>query len=525
MNVKQQISDAPFTLRLLASALLVALLCAAWWALLRYPASVLGLGFLDDGETLYHGFALSQGLIPYRDDTTHHFLGYALPYALLGPWFGFTPTLVYLVTAAAIGLSSGLVFWGLRSMTGVWLALLGALVVSTGREPAEIGYFVQYQFNVFVAAIIALCLWGLQSHTRSLFRAAAFASGLFIVWDQRGALCVMLPLCANLLHRDPDVRHAHIQPHRVRESIWLLCLASIAPLVALTTLWWQSALTDWFVQTIQFPLTVRSGSHGLLERLWLGLFSQRYLFTMTPITAIFGVLGLFELRRSLNTPTRPIAWFLLLCMLPLLGMPILGGRDFDYYCLTWYPWIGILVPLSAMFLSRGFPRLAQPICFLPVIVPLLGGLLALRMKQTQFFDLRAHQEGQADVVEFLNKAMLPTDSIYIWGYRLELLVRLGRLSHFRQANRLFVHPDHPIADPAHRQQHEFAPFVAEFKEQWAASPPKFLVTYTRTGALPDSSEINSFVTTQIVARYQVVFETNGTDFTQHGTHYQVFRLR
>ena len=81
----------------------------ALYAVLRVPIWHLDLPHHDDGETLYHALAMLHGLVPYRDDLNHHFMGYVVPYVMASKVFGFGPGIIKLVALITqVGTACGL---------------------------------------------------------------------------------------------------------------------------------------------------------------------------------------------------------------------------------------------------------------------------------------------------------------------------------------------------------------------------------------------------------------------------------
>jgi hypothetical protein len=110
------------------------------YLVVRLPLLAHPLIYYDDGQSLYHTMALLRGLVPYRDHTNHHFMGYLIPYLLTAKVIGLSlhlVTVVQLLSQAATG--AGLYLCA-RRFCGPVPALVATLLVVTAREPWVLGF-------------------------------------------------------------------------------------------------------------------------------------------------------------------------------------------------------------------------------------------------------------------------------------------------------------------------------------------------------------------------------------------------
>ncbi|MBN8549697.1 MAG: hypothetical protein J0M12_10310 [Deltaproteobacteria bacterium] len=505
---------------LLFAACLLALL--VW--ILRLPTANLGLVYYDDGETLYHTLSFISGRVPYVQDSSHHFLGYVLPFVIAAKVGGFSLDLIrevgfVLQLATALG-----VFCSMRLLARFSTSLLAAAICLSVRQPWVWGFYIQYEINFLSAWILFFSLRYCLFPERWSVLAAALLAGLAFTFDQRAGFLILLPLISLYLRRGSDA-------NLLRTGIAALLSFAIPACAALAYLASLGALPDFWKQTFDFPLRYRSASAGLSEVLfgWIYIYAKLLRdASVACVTALLGFLAM-ALHRKLWCPDndgKQRAYRLMLwSAIPFAAMPLFGQRDLPYYVVTWYPLIGMFSALSPrLFLSLPPPllRFVKAAPLFAVLLPIL--LVARECVVGEFSNYPG--DGRAETVAYLRKHMQAQDTLYVWGYRLDVYADLKKLSPYPFANRIMIHPDQSImASREQRASHVYPEYEKRFLALLKENPPTYLVLFDRNALASQPSRANDAVQELLRNGYDEVHSIQGIDFLGVPTQFTVYRQR
>lgn len=493
----------------LTSRLLVILILLASYLLFKAPILHIPILFYDDGEMIYHALAISKGDIPYLDTHSHHFLGYTIPTIIFGWIFGYSTDLLRHM-GAVFQVCSGLGIFVLleRHISKGW-ALFAALLYVSAREPWVNGFPLQYELNLIIIIIFILLDRGQKKH----LLLASLLSGLAFTFDQRALALAALPLVG-------IITSAKDRKHLLHFAVaW-----STFPFLALLYLGFNGALAAWWEQTFIFPAKHRVGSLTLWESFIQGITLHRYLLTQTPWLAALAFVGLVVLVTNplRNTYSAPLRRALLIAPLILFAMAAVGGRDYDYYTIVWLPYLAILAGIFFKYTVQSSAIIQGASAILVVgglMVPFYHGVSLIR---TGYFD-RFISDGSVEVANFLKEEMSETDSVFVWGYRLDLYVKLGRTSPFPDSTLLFINPDWVIDGPE-RWRHIAPKYEYAFIERMISRPPTFIVKFTRSPIPTRGSPANSFVEKSLREKYLKVLDIEREDYLGGEPRFEVYRL-
>jgi hypothetical protein len=467
------------------------------------------LAFYDDAENLYHAFALARGQIPYLDDFNHHFEGFVAEYLIGGLLLGFSPMLIracalFNQTAMAYG-----VFLCAAEILPRRFAVLAAVFAISAREPWVLGFYPQYQINLVLVYVVWSALRALRGNETCWICFSSFLCGILLTFDQRTALAPIIPAAAMFLTRQGG------SPRRWTASL-AACLA--APAAALVWLYFHGALGGFIEQTVIFPLRFRSaGNAGIFAK---AIELHRYLPELTPHLVAGGLIGVAALARKFSASGAVKLFFA--SAVPIAVMPLVGGRDFDYYTLPWIPWLAIAAAASPEFFKGEFVRRAWLVLLWSA--PVISLLAAAHFLATPDAGPRNEGDGTREVEAFLRGDLASSDSLFIWGYRLEPYIALQRTSAYPFANTILIHPDSSIKDPAKRALHVYPKYEALFERLLTERPPQVVVTFTREGSEDDSPAQRVLYKT-LAQRYRREFSVEKRDFKGALCTYVVYRLR
>jgi len=510
------VQHSPRLEALLESALALLVLIPAVF-LVRQLFADLPAYFHDEGETLYRTMLMLRGGVPYRDDLTHHFVGYVIPYLLAAPFLGLTDALPHqlgTVNQVLVGLG---VFLCLRLLTGFAWSLVAALLAACAREPWVESFYVQHELNLLQMAIWYGCLRYILRGSRCAFLLAGVVAGLSFVFDQRAvAFIAYLPIALMMRQRVQREAWGAV-------AGWGLVSVLIAPACAAAYLVLHGAFSEFIQQTIVFPALYRRGSQSVAASLWQGILLHRYLFTLSPLLAlgaVFGLFGVYRMWRDRPAPWQAAVLFLLLTAIPLIPMQMLGGRDYNYYTITMLPLMAALAAFGYGIFqeNRGFRLVFLIFLTLPTVLGIVEAGAAKRDPIVR--DYRG--DGLNETVDFLQKVLLPTDTLYVWNYRLAIYTRLGRLAPTRSANEIMIHPDSLVLGPE-RIAHVFPRYETEFLNWISRTPPTYIVWFDRTGQEKRTSRVRDVVESLIAAHYREVFSIQRRDLTRSDCTYRVFQ--
>jgi hypothetical protein len=498
---------------------------------LRLPTREYAMGYLDDGETLYHAFALLKGQIPYRDDVTHHFLGYILPVALAGQILGFSDQLIRVVALWNQPLMALGVYAIIRLFTPARFAFLGGLLALSAREPAVLGFPVQYQSNLLLVWIAYTALRYLRDGPPCMLLFCAVLTGIGITFDQRNFLFPCWPLVAVLLRlRKPD----RPQP----ATLFIAALLALLPTtIMLTFLWQKGAIADFWFQTWQYPRQFRIGSLSLMDLISNGVYIHHYLLSRTGELLFIALVGccmgsatllrrrfeaggLSSVALAQEEASLSLIVLVLLAVCTTLPIPFLSGRDYDYYTIPWLPWLAIIATLGIYFLQPK-TTIGRTIQMLLICLPLISPLVAT-VENIPATGYRG--DGIREVVAQIKPQLTPKDTVLVLGYRMQLYVELEKLAHNRFVNQLMIFPD-SIVSGAKRDTHIVKAYEAQFIHGLLAAPPTFVIHYRRIGKEEEPGPgAPKFLRELLSTHYDPPLIISGTDPGAHAVEYRIYRL-
>ncbi len=482
-------------------------------ALIRIPLAAMVLPYRDDGETLYHAFALLRGLVPYREDISHHFLGYVLPFCGAAKIFGMTPSLIPLLYLVNQALSATLLYAILRFFLSRPLSLTGACLLLCAREPFVLSFFPFYEVNLLMLVVWYCALRALRSGEERWLFLCALAAGAALTFDQRGVFLAIIPVALLFLESRKLLVAANI--------VGALASYLAAPILALIYLATNNALVPFFEQTLIYPFLYRSAGTplGTLRNL---IEMHLPLLNDTPILLLAATSGAVAiLARPIIDRSEQV--LLLFFALPVFLMPLLGGRGFDYYSLPYLPLLALLTPFASVLFSRR-SALAQRTLLVILWTPVLLAA-AMTIKLSRSGELATQQrDAVSSVVEFLkNQTDRVPNQTFLWGYRPDLYVLLKETSPLPFVNRQLIHPDAAITGQAERESHVYPKYADLFRDQLHRLAPQYIVLYEEQPLLysPSDVELRGFVGLY----YEQVFAAHGNGINGSLHRFSVFKRR
>lgn len=500
-----------------ARSAFVLIVLAALYSFYKSPIKNLVLSYYDDGETLYHTMSILMGKIPYLEDTNHHFMGYIAPFVWFGKLFGFSPSLTYQM-AFINQIFSGLgVYLCLRFFVPWKLALLGGALVISQREPWVHAFYVQYQINLLLIFIVYFSLRFLNSNSISTLSIVGLLAGALATFDQRALHFVGVPWLLLVLFG----RKAFTVKHVISAACSILAPISLA----LIYLWKNAAFEAFIQQTLIFPSKYRIGGKTLANLIADAVQLHKPLLFGTPLLLIFSFLGFIYLIKSIlpkhaESSQRTPAIFLAL-LFPFFGiMPLMGSRDYEYYTITWLPYLSIIAMLSPLLLAKASTltvRTYTALIAAPIVLACLGSSKAL--VENPFGEYRG--DGVNEVVEFLNKNMAAEETLYVWGYRPDIYVRLKRLSAYPFATTIFFHPDQMIT--TNREKHIYPEYEQRFLSLLQSNPPTYVVVFNRSKVLESPSPSQQRLFEVLASDYREAFDISKKDHAGELCSFKVYK--
>ncbi|MBX7143047.1 MAG: hypothetical protein K1X79_01215 [Oligoflexia bacterium] len=493
----------------------VALLLGMLYFALRIPFRAHGILFLDDGETLYHALSLLKGQLWYRDDVSHHFLGYALPFYWTAKLLGFSENLLAILAL----LHQTATAWGLYLISRRWVSAIPALGVAclyiSAREPFNFGFYQQFQINLFFVFTLLLAQLALQRNNLFFALLSSLTAGAALLIDQR---CLFLALIPALL--------VWMLPRRsMRRTIILMLCYTLPALAAIYWLVTNGVWSDFVDQTWRFPKEFRAGSLTIFQMLAIGTYAHRHLIFATPTMLLLGLIGLLGLVRTIkHNKSNGEYMLILLSGLALLPMPFVGSRDFPHYLLTWHPFLA----LCTAFLPQAFSALRARLMPLLILAPFITTFVALQDSLELRKDpaLTENQgDGREQVLAELRQQMADKDTLLVWGYRLDIYAALQKTAAYRQANTLFIQPDSEIKYSADRARHVDPKYLAEFKQGLSQQPPTFVVLYWRDRSPLLESEANTALLNLVHTNYELIKSVAAQDLLKSHVTWEIWKRR
>ena len=479
---------------------------------LKLPLAPFVLPYHDDGETLYHVLALLGGLVPYRDDVSHHFLGYTLPLTALARLAGFGAYLIPLGYVLNQTLCGILLFSVLRFYLSRTLALAGALLLVTAREPFVLSFYPLYQLNLLMLAVWYFALRAVRSGRLRWLCLCAFTAGTSLVFDQRALFLLIIPAALPWLLPSPP------WPRRSAALAYACCLP--APLLALAYLAAHGALRPFWEQTLVYPLLFRGASTSIFGTFDSLVELHSYLIVETPLLLLLAALGAATLLARPIFPPGEGRVAALFC-LPVCAMPFLGGRGFDYYTIPYLALFAFLAPFTAALFAARSPLSRRVTYVLLYATPVLALAAAGKLLITQEL-IRTPPDAAPAVAAFLKaQPDRAPNRTYVWGYRPDIYVHLAEVAPLSFVNRQLIHPDAVITGNDERLRHIYPAYEERFYHELATRPPQYIVTYSEGAQLfsPSDSMLRTFVS----ANYEQVFSAQGSSFNGAPHEFAVFR--
>ena len=497
--------------------LLALILPGALYILLRTPMAPLSFSYYDDGENLYHALALLEGKIPYLQDFNHHFAGYLLPLVLLAKLFGFSADLfstLFVVQQVVVGY---LVFLIVRRFTIPLWSLFGALVAVSAREPWVLGHFIQYELNPLWLLSLLFALSFISKGSLRFLALSFFISGIAFTFDQRALFFSIIPFGAWTLSKRGTLL-------RWIASLFIAGMAwGLAPLTAILYLFSHGALIPFYEQTFVFPSQYRVGGSSLTELLFQGLSLHRYLFTLSSLLFIGALASTFTiiLQKRYRDSTYTLLFF---AAIPHFIFPFFGGRDYEYYTVTWLPWMAIVSALLPSLLVDTVPALvltaAKALVASPILTASLGAMTIAMDDSVQAYQ----GDGAREAAEFLRVNAQPSDQIYLLGYRLDLFAHLGRTEGLPFSSQIFYTPDSDVPSEQY-ELHTYPQYRSQFEDVLTNTPPQWIVIFNTSELIGIKRPIESFVLSLVASRYEKAYTITRNDFRDKVITFEVYKKR
>lgn len=510
MNQPEAVAPPKITEILLVTATLVLIT-----SFLRLPHSMIPWSYYDDAEGVYHAFSIASGRLPYLEDATHHFLGYTLPYLLLAPFTGFSFELVRISALLHISLTGLFTYLGCRSFTRPFVSLVAALLVVSAGQPETAGFYIQFELNLILSAILCCLLWHTVSSRDSLLKIASFLLGLLICYDQR--MVVYLPLIPILLLWQCNFGRAFFRNFILEFVLPFI----VAPLAGFLYLFCSGIINEFIFQVYTYPREYRIGSLNFFSVIYEGIRSHWFLLEKTPIftgAAIAGCLAIAK--KSIRNFRAAQKLILLLTLVLSIFPPLFGGRYYEYYVVTYYPVFGILAGAGILLLFSIRKSIGITYYLLLFLQPLFAMILAYSLLRYDHF-LEFSGDGNKEVAAYLQENAEVDDQIFVWGYRPDIYLLIGRTSPSRFVNQMMIHPDGNLTQEE-QALHVVPKYLEEFKKWWCMSPPNFVVTFNENDM--SSSLAQQFVMGQLKNHYHPTFNTRKLDASKREIRFKIYSL-
>lgn len=477
---------------------------------IRLPYFGLPILYYDDGETLYHVYALLNGHLPYRDAYTHHFTGYILPLYVAARIFGYSIELVrwglilnQAITALGVYFCCT-IFFSRRN------AFIAGLLVLTAREPFVYSFFPLYQVAACFTFILYFALQFLRTSGPLPIALSALAAGAAFCIDQRGALLVVIPLTALLVANKISLRN--------------VCIAAFAfavlPLVAVLTLLRAELLAQFLAETWTYPLSYRVASISLVNQVILAVTAHRYLLIDSPILFSLALIGAASLTRNAPRAVPNARVVFLAAGAALFGIVFLGGRDYAYYSIPWLPFLATLALFSSEFFKR-FAVLSHA-----QYVFLCAPFLALALSYHGFLaylpELIKRNDGDA-AAALIRQRMKPGDTVFVFGYRPDILALIPTLSALPFVNPISIHPDTSIHSRDQRLRHIVPELETSFQREYQSKEPTYVVFIDLKQGDADWSPSSDFMRSTLARDYTLITEIRGPKVSDKPTAVLVYR--
>ena len=469
MNQKQdqstlQFDSKNFTLGTASLAWIIVVITAILGNLPFYH-----LGYIagDVGEGVYHAREIITGRIPYRDFFTHHFQGYTFPFWLLELTTGTTPVCIWWLNVALQIINALLIFAILAGSRSSRLA--AAFIWVT------VGWAWGWQVMIFnvQSSLLPLILLTTLFATKALaqksfwyLNLACLSWGFLFCCDQRAVFYAPLLLLPFL----------HLADRRwLRSLLTPLACSILIPALALIYLFFNSALADWYNQTIRFPLFFRNAE--VVTSFWPQYFSLlTHGFSAELFWVVLGFTG--SLLAAIGTTRRIVGLNALLLWLGGLGYVAVGGRGYLHYMLVFVP---PMVLGTALLVESALSHrlVGKTLAFGLVLLALLQGLRPLQLYfQTGSWFVPGDELVLQSAGEYIRDNTSPIDRILVWGYAPQIYLYANRLGGFTDVGLITIAGSDPKSTLARRQSLR-PEMIQKFKAYLRDARPKLIAVEYR----------------------------------------------
>lgn len=407
------------------------------------------------------------------------------------------------VTVVIQVLNGAICFFLLRTFASPLFAYLGALLLISAREPWVIGFYPQLETNLIYLGSLLLTLKVVDSGSLLFLFIASLLCGMGFIADQRALLLILIPLSTLLVHREYIFRR-----------LMIISLGMILPtLLFLLYLFVNGGVERFIEQTLVFPAQFRAGSKTLGDFLGDALDVYGHVPEKTPLHALLAAFGLLLWLIKGGRRDGKIL-IVVVSFLPMLGMPLLGGRNFDYYTIVVFP----LLSLAAVLPTPLLTKMGRTIWAILMTTPLV-----LSLYHALTLSLSHPVDGVKEITRRLEEKGVKEREVYMWGYRLDVYTELGLLPHNPFASRIFVHPDHAITGEA-RLKHIYPKYESEFFERMKSSP-RFIVLFDREGYRHQGSPADSYIKELLKRRYELSTRVIYEDFLGKECMFDLYEIK
>ncbi|MCO6430985.1 MAG: hypothetical protein J5J00_09000 [Deltaproteobacteria bacterium] len=432
------------------------ILIALLEAIPPYLNSVSGYIIHDLAETIYHAKEFTLGRLPYTEIFSHHFLGYVIPFWIVDEVFRLGTTEVFVMQWAYHMLSTMLVYCIVKNISGDFrFAALGAFASSTaGWFPLFFGTTFNYQaYSIpLIYAVTYLILTSFRADSRVRLGLAAAIQSFLVMGDQRCLVFLLLFSAA----------FSELKKLAVLGSTLASFLAPL--LVALCYLVYTDAISQFFEQTILFPIFYRNATFdggGIREGIAL--------LSVGVSSEPFACAGFFGMAVMLLREKSGRIKVLLLALIVSSGIYVLsGGRFFPNYMQVMMAPLLLGAVLFPFYLkSSHLPMRAGFILILILAVSSFWRVMGV--------DYRSRDAGiLREISSVVSQNSSPGENVLVWGYCPQVYVFSNRFSTFKDMGLItFAGGLFHIAPPG---QHEYGrQLMHQFEEHIRSEPPRLII--------------------------------------------------
>ena len=426
---------------------------------------------VDHAETFYHAFAWLNGRIPYRDDFTHHFIGYVIPVYLIGFIFPIGPVLLkslcilfklltawanYKTASTLFSPSAGKLAALLTVTLGIFFGWQGNFLNNQGFQEAVLAFLV---FNIVKFLIF--------SNKRNLYYAGSLL-GILITFDQR--CLVFSGLFALILLIRKDTRNL--------KTIINLSLATlVVPILLLIALYLSGSLSEFYEQTIVFPLFKRNSGIDSSSWEWYWYYTLN-LVHHEPIAAILATLGVATMLRR---ECRSEISVLFISAFVFGAIYIFSGKRFySNYPLILSPFI-ICIVAGMPYYAEKISGRSLAICYGVFVV--FAGLVSWLIPLSDYAGgntiyFSADESVAKKTSEYILDNSDAEATLLVWGYKPQVYLRTNKLSWYKDMALLSIGgANFNLTDFSQQGLSNEALF--EFKSYLKNDPPDIIVHYKK----------------------------------------------